>query len=201
MTNQDNVISALISSLCCLPGVGPRTATRMAYHLLLGNQAQGLRLSETLKEAMHAVTHCDRCNNLTTTITCSLCLDSRRNPNELCIVEMPSDLLAIEQSGVYKGRYFVLMGHLSPLDGIGPKELSIDKLLTLFPGDFKEVIFAISPTIEGEATRFYLKEQLKRFDVKLSELASGIPVGGDLEYLNATTIGNALTKRRELEPA
>lgn len=201
MNNQDNVIAALISSLCCLPGVGPRTATRMAYHLLLGEKEQGLTLSENLSIAMQSVVHCDTCNNLCTMQTCALCADSRRNQGELCIVEMPSDLLAIEQSGVYRGRYFVLMGHLSPLDGIGPKELSIDKLRALFPGEIKEVIFAITPSIEGEATRYYLTEQLKRFNVVMSELASGIPAGGDLEYLNATTIGNALTKRRELEPA
>ncbi len=198
--NDDSVIRTLIDSLTCLPGVGPRTASRMAYHLLMRHRQQGLQLAVDLKNAMEAVVHCKSCHNLASSELCGICLNKKRHTHELCIVELPSDVLAIEQSGVYRGQYFVLMGHLSPLDGIGPEQLGIEKLLSKFPGDIREVIFAINPTAEGEATRFYITEKLKCYDLILSELASGIPVGSDLSFMNTSTIGNALTKRRALEP-
>jgi len=199
MTSRLSVIDELIEALCCLPGVGPRSAQRMAYHLLIGQRQKGLQLADSLTNAMQQVVHCQVCHNLTSQPTCYLCVNPKRNSKELCIVEMPSDVLAIEEAGVYQGRYFVLMGRLSPLDGIGPKELNIDKLLRLFPGEISEVIFAINPTVEGEATRYYLEQQLEPFRVKLTALASGIPIGSELEYMNANTIGNALLKRRELD--
>lgn len=199
MTSRLSVIDELIDALCCLPGVGPRSAQRMAYHLLIGQRQKGLHLAKSLTNAMEQVVHCQVCHNLTSQPTCHLCDNPKRNTEQLCIVEMPSDVLAIEEAGVYQGCYFVLMGRLSPLDGIGPKELNIEKLLRLFPGEINEVIFAINPTVEGEATRYYLEQQLEPFSVKLTALASGIPIGSELEYMNANTIGNALLKRRALD--
>jgi recombination protein RecR len=173
----------------------------MAYHLLLSHRKQGMKLADSISEALKQVRHCEGCNDFTTEALCHRCKDSRRiDSNQLCIVEMPTDVLAIEQSGVFKGRYFVLMGRLSPLDGIGPEKLSIDKLHTLMQQTpVKEVIFAINPSVEGEATVYYLSEQLRRYSVTLSQLASGVPVGGELEYLNASTIGKAILKRSSLE--
>jgi recombination protein RecR len=197
--SDNTLIDALVGALARLPGVGPRSAQRMAYHLLIGDRSRGTHLADCLHRAMKEVIHCKCCHTLSTQDTCSICRDSRRLSNQLCIVEMPTDVLALEQSGAYKGRYFVLMGHLSPLDGIGPDKLNIDKLLSLFPGDIDEVIFAINPTIEGEATVHYLRSQLAPFELRLTQLASGVPVGGELEYLNANTIGQALLKREQLE--
>lgn len=196
---DNSLIDSLVSSLARLPGVGPRSAQRMAYHLLIGDRERGLHLADSLTRAMQKVVHCEQCNTLTSTLLCALCSDAKRSCSQLCIVEMPMDVLAIEQAGVYKGRYFVLMGHLSPLDGIGPDKLHIDKLLTRFPSDIKEVIFAINRTVEGEATVHYLKEKLKAYPLSLSQLASGVPVGSELEYLNANTIGQAILKRSMFE--
>lgn len=197
--NNPSLIDDLIDALRILPGVGPRSAQRMAYHLLLNDSERGLHLATTLTKAIHDVKHCEVCNTLTTHEICTLCQDTRRNTTQLCIVEMPTDILAIEQARVYQGRYFVLMGHLSPLDGIGPEQLHIDKLMAFFPGDIKEVIFAINPTVEGDATIHYLNAKLSQYDITLSQLASGVPVGGELEYLNTNTIGQALLKRSLLE--
>ncbi len=192
-------ITELVDALRCLPGIGPRSAQRMAYHLLLGKREKGLHLADSLKKAMEGVLHCRRCHNFSVSETCSLCLDKTRDLAKICVVEMPTDVLAMEETGVYKGRYFVLMGHLSPLDGIGPKQLGIDKLTTLIDeGEINEVIFALNPTIEGEATIHYLQEVLTRPSLVLSRLAHGVPVGSELEYLDTSTIGHALLQRSQL---
>lgn len=184
----------------CLPGVGPRTAQRMAYHLLLGKRQKGLRLAECLQKAMNEVVHCQVCNNFSAESICTLCSSNSRNNKQLCIVEMPLDLLAIEQSAVFSGRYFVLMGHLSPLDGIGPEQLSIDKLIEYCQRlSFDEIIFALNPSVEGEATIHYLKGRLQRFDLRFSQLARGVPMGGTLEFLDPSTIGKALSERAAVD--
>ena len=192
-------INDLVEALLCLPSIGPRSAQRMAYHLLLGNRQKGLLLAERLKNAMSNISHCQYCNNFSSQPICSICSSQARNNNQLCIVEMPLDLLAIENSGGFSGHYFVLMGHLSPIDGIGPQQLSIDLLIERCQMvGFKEVIFAINPSVEGEATIFYIKEQLKKLDISISQLARGVPMGGELEFLDSSTIGKALLMRSDL---
>lgn len=180
----------------CLPSVGARSAERMAYHLLINNRAQGMHLAKCLANVMEKVNHCERCNNFCTDAICNICQSTDRNGHQLCIVEMPLDLRAIESSAVFSGQYFVLMGRLSPLDGIGPAQLSIDKLISLCTAKhFKEIIFALNPSVEGEATIHYLRKRLQHFDVSFSQLARGVPMGGELSFLDPTTVERALTKR------
>lgn len=189
-------IDQLIEAFLCLPGVGPRSAQRMAYHLLLGKRQKGLNLADCLTKVMREVKHCQKCNAFSSENLCRLCSSQSRDAAQLCIVEMPLDLLAIEKTGTYSGQYFVLMGHLSPIDGIGPEQLSINKLLDVCQQTkFEEVIFALNPSMEGEATIHYLKEVLKPFNIRFSELARGVPMGGELDYLDPSTIGRALSKR------
>jgi recombination protein RecR len=189
-------ISDLIDALMCLPSVGARSAERMAYHLLINNRAQGMHLAKCLANVMEKVNHCERCNNFCTDAICNICQSTDRNGHQLCIVEMPLDLRAIESSAVFSGQYFVLMGRLSPLDGIGPAQLSIDKLICLCKAKhFKEIIFALNPSVEGEATIHYLRKRLQHFDVSFSQLARGVPMGGELSFLDPTTVERALTKR------
>ena len=196
---MSNQISELIDALMCLPGVGPKSAERMAYHLLLGKRPKGLRLAECLEKAMKEVSHCQICNNFSVQAECHLCLSKSRHHRQLCIVEMPLDLQAIERSASFSGQYFVLMGHLSPMDGIGPDQLSIDKLVQCCQKyGFEEIIFAINPSVEGEATIHYLREKLASFGARYSMLARGVPMGGELEYLDPSTIGRALQKRSML---
>lgn len=198
------LIQELIESLRCLPGVGAKSAQRMAYYLLQNNGLQnnrnkGLKLSKTLQSAMHGVINCQQCNNLTESPLCSLCINPVREPQLLCIVAQPSDLIAIEHSGVYKGLYYVLMGHLSPLDGIGPEELGIPRVIDLIKQrQIQEVILALNATVEGEATIYYLFEILNSLSLKVSQLAQGIPLGGELEYLDSSTIGRALQTRKSI---
>lgn len=197
---MNNPINFLIDSLLCLPGVGRRSAQRMAYHLLLKQREKGLRLADALNQAMQRVKHCAQCNTLTGEDMCEICLDPKRQTEQLCIVEMPSDQLALEQSGAYRGHYFVLMGRLSPLDGVGPEQLAVAKLLEwCHHQSFSEIIFAINPTVEGEATVYYLMEQLRPFNVTFSQLARGVPMGSELELLDATTIDRSFAKRSVVE--
>ena len=183
----------------CLPGVGQRTAQRMAYHLLLGKRQKGLELASCLQQAMEKVGHCQCCNDFSSSELCNRCLSKSRNNRQLCIVEMPLDVVAIEHSAEYSGQYFVLMGHLSPLDGIGPEQLGIEKLISRCrTTNFEELIFAINPSVEGEATVHYIRERLKSLDCRFSLLARGIPMGGALEYLDASTIGRAINQRAAL---
>ncbi len=189
-------INNLIDALMCLPGVGTRTAQRMAYNLLLGNRQKGIQLADKLHRAMKEVRHCQSCNDFSSDSICFRCSSTSRNQRQLCIVEMPLDLVAIEQSAEYSGQYFVLMGHLSPLDGIGPEQLAIDTLKKICKEkNFAEVIFALNPSVEGEATMHYIKQLLAGAGIRFSQLARGVPMGGSLEFLDSSTIGRALTKR------
>ena len=193
----------LIEALRCLPGVGPKSAQRIAYHLLQYDRAGAERLAQTLARAAQSIRRCARCNSFTETELCALCASDRRDPAQLCIVETPGDLLMMEQTLAYRGLYFVLMGRLSPLDGIGPREIHLDRLLARatdpeMGGPVQEVIVATNFTSEGEATAHYIGEMLKARGLKVSRLARGVPVGGELEYVDAGTIARAVMDRRNL---
>ncbi len=192
-------LEELIEALRCLPGVGPKSAQRMAYHLLQRNHKGALRLSQALSHAVEVLRHCARCNAFSEAEVCERCASPRRDAAQLCIVEMPVDLNMMEQTQAYKGMYYVLMGHLSPLDGIGPKELGLERLLTrACDGAVEEVILATNFTNEGEATAHYLGEMLRARNLKVSRIARGLPVGGELEHTDAGTIAQALLERRAL---
>ncbi len=189
-------LARLIDSLRCLPGVGPKSAQRMAFHLLERNREGGSALAQSLAEALASVGHCKRCRMLTESELCSICSSPQRDTSQLCVVESPADVVAIEQSGGFKGRYFVLMGHLSPLDGIGPAELGLEEFERLLAeGEVREVILATNPTVEGEATAHYLGEIALRAGAKASRIAHGVPVGGELEYVDGGTLAHALAGR------
>jgi recombination protein RecR len=189
-------LARLIDSLRCLPGVGPKSAQRMAFYLLERDRDGGSALAQSLAEALAAVGHCQRCRMLTESELCTICSSAQRDPALLCVVESPADVVAIEQSGGFRGRYFVLMGHLSPLDGIGPSELGLDEFERLLTdGEVREVILATNPTVEGEATAHYLGEIALRAGVKASRIAHGVPVGGELEYVDGGTLAHALAGR------
>jgi recombination protein RecR len=189
-------LARLIESLRCLPGVGPKSAQRMAFHLLERDRDGGRVLSQALAEALASVGHCKRCRMLTESDYCAICASELRNTAQLCVVESPADVVAIEQSGGYRGRYFVLMGHLSPLDGVGPAELGLDEFEQLLSGgEVREVILATNPTAEGAATAHYLGELALRLGVKASRIAHGVPVGGELEYVDGGTLAHALAGR------
>lgn len=193
------LISQLIESLRILPGVGPKSAQRMALQLLEKNQAGAKRLAQTLVLACEKVGRCTSCRTLTEEEQCSLCKSEKRDRSTLCIVEMPADVFALEQSGTYSGKYFVLMGKLSPIDGVGPKELGLDVLEEkMSSADLKEVIVATNPTMEGEATAHYIAELAKKHEIKVTRIAHGVPLGGELEYIDGGTLSHALASRREL---
>lgn len=192
---QSPIIKNLVDAFCCLPGVGPRTAQRMVMHLLERDRGSGLRLSDCLRQAMEKVGHCESCRNLTEDSRCEICTDSKRDTNILCVVETPADVLAIEQSGSYRGSYFVLLGHLSPIDGIGPQELGLDTLKQRISEGVKEVIIATNANVEGEATAHYISEMLATREVEISRIAHGIPLGGELEFVDGGTLGHALAGR------
>jgi recombination protein RecR len=189
-------LARLIDALRCLPGVGPKSAQRMAFYLLERDRDGGRVLSQALAEALLQVGHCKRCRMLTESELCSICASTQRDPAQLCVVESPADVVAIEQSGGFRGRYFVLMGHLSPLDGVGPAELGLDEFEQLLQaGEVREVILATNPTAEGEATAHYLGELALRLGLKASRIAHGVPVGGELEYVDGGTLAHALAGR------
>jgi recombination protein RecR len=189
-------LARLIESLRCLPGVGPKSAQRMAFYLLERDREGGSALARSLAEALEAVGHCKRCRMLTESELCAICASAERDTAQLCVVESPADVVAIEQSGGFKGRYFVLMGHLSPLDGIGPAELGLEEFeRVLAEGEVREVILATNPTVEGEATAHYLGEMALRSGIKASRIAHGVPVGGELEYVDLGTLAHALAGR------
>ena len=195
------LVQELIESLKCLPGVGGKTAQRMAFHLLERNRVGGSKLAEQLAKAMENVGHCRQCRNFTEEELCQICQSPRRRDSSLlCVVETPADVIAIEQTGDFQGRYFVLMGHLSPIDGIGPADLGLDLLeQQLQSGDIEEVILATNPTVEGEATAHYIAEMSAKYQVKLSRIAHGVPVGGELEYVDGNTLSHALTGRKNYQ--
>jgi recombination protein RecR len=191
-------LEELIESLRCLPGVGPKSAQRMAYHLLQRDPRGAERLSQAIDQALKTLRHCDRCNTFTEDDVCDRCRSTKRDPSQLCIVEMPVDLNTMEQTHAFNGLYYVLMGHLSPLDGIGPKELAFDRLLVrATDGVVREVILATNFTNEGEATAHYISEMLHARGLKVSRIARGLPVGGELEYSDAATVAQALIERRD----
>jgi recombination protein RecR len=194
-------LEELARALRCLPGVGPKAAQRMALHLLQHDRDGAVRLAEALAHAARTIRHCERCNTFTGDQVCTLCRSTKRDPTLLCIVETPADLLMIENTQAYSGLYFVLMGHLSPLDGIGPKEIRLDRLLgRAGDGVVREVVLATNFTNEGEATAHYIGELLASRGLKITRLARGVPVGGELEYVDAGTLAQALRERRALEP-
>lgn len=196
-TAYDPLLVELISALQCLPGVGNKSAQRMALHLLERNREGGTKLAEKLQQAMTQLNQCRTCRMPTADDQCPMCQNPRRDDSVVCIVETPADVLAVEQGTDFSGRYFVLLGRLSPLDGIGPNELGIHQLETelLASGRVKELILATNPTVEGEATAHYLSELAARYDVKSTRIAYGVPVGGELEYADAGTLAHAFSSR------
>ncbi|MBV7315144.1 recombination mediator RecR [Shewanella sp. NIFS-20-20] len=194
------LVDELVQALKCLPGVGPKSAQRMAFSLLERNRNAGLALAETLASAMRDVGHCRQCRNFTEQETCPICASPKRGQSELvCVVETPADVLAIEAGGHFSGRYFVLLGHLSPLDGVGPHELGLALLEEqLACGGISELILATNPTVEGDATAHYIADIARRYQVSISRIAHGVPVGGELEYVDSTTLALSFTGRLPL---
>jgi recombination protein RecR len=193
------LIRRLMDALRCLPGVGNKTAQRMAYHLLERDREGGRRLAQALLKAMDEVGKCRDCRTLCESDLCPLCASATRDSSLLCVVETPVDIDAIEQATDFRGRYFVLMGHLSPLDGIGPQQLGLDQLSERFAGsELKEVILATNPTIEGEATAQYISELAREQGIRTTRIAHGVPVGGELEYIDSGTLSHAFSGRRDL---
>lgn len=191
-------IENLKQALRRLPGVGPKTAQRMTYHLLERDRTGARLIAEAVTHALERVGHCERCNNLSEHTLCSICSAERRDAGLLCVVESPADLLSLEQSAAYNGLYFVLMGHLSPLDGIGPDELGIARLEVLLDkGDIREVILATNLTVEGEATAHYIGELARARGLLVTRIAHGVPMGGELEYTDRGTLARAVSGRRE----
>ncbi len=195
------LIDELIEAFRCLPGVGQKSAQRMSLHLLERNREGGRKLGETLALALDKIGNCRHCRNLTEAEVCRICANPGRERGLCCVVETPADVLAIEQAGAYRGVYFVLMGHLSPIDGIGPEQLGIPLLLERVAGaGFKEVILACNATVEGDATAWYIAEQLRGAKVRISRIAHGVPVGGELEFTDGGTLTHAFSGRAPMDP-
>ena len=191
-------LEELIAALRCLPGVGPKSAQRMAYHLLQRDRAGASRLAAAVTQALAKIRNCDQCNNYSEQALCELCGSPRRDRALLCVVESPADLLMMEQAQCYQGLYFVLMGALSPLDGIGPREIHADRLLRrATEGGVREVILATNFTMEGEATAHYVGEALRARGLKVTRIARGLPVGGEIEHVDSGTLAQAVLERRE----
>ena len=198
-------MSALVQALCCLPGIGKKSAQRISYHLLQRDRDGAKSLAAALSDAMENIGSCRRCRNFSEAPLCELCLSDRRDGSLLCIVESPADVFAMEEAG-YNGKYFVLMGHLSPLDGIGPQELGLDKLAAYLAetqdvetsSAVREVILATNSTMEGEATAHYINDIVRRYPIRVSRIAHGVPLGGELEYIDSNTLSHALAGRREI---
>lgn len=192
-------LEQLIDSLRCLPGVGPKSALRMAYYLLQRDRKGAAKLGNSLENALQVLGHCSLCNNFSETPICPLCASDKREQSQLCVIEMPTDLMMMEQTHSYSGMYFVLMGRLSPLDGIGPKEINLDKLIKRAQdGVISEVILATNYTVEGEATAHYISELLKARRIVVSRIARGLPMGGEIEYVDSGTLSMALLGRKQL---
>ncbi|WAK00716.1 recombination mediator RecR [Methylobacter sp. YRD-M1] len=193
------LLGQLIQNLCCLPGVGPKTAQRMAFQLLQRNRDGARILAETLLRAVDEIGYCRECRTLTENNLCEICADNSRDDSVICIVENPADVWIIDQSTAFKGRYFVLHGRLSPLDGIGPDELGLDVLeQRLATGNVKELILATNLTVEGEATAYFIGELAKKYHVQASRIAHGVPMGGELEYIDSSTLSHAFNGRKQI---
>lgn len=194
------LLAELIEALRCLPGVGGKSAQRMAFHLLERERTRGLKLAGALREAMERIGNCTRCRNFSEAPVCALCASASRDRHVLCVVESPTDLAAIEQATGYRGQYFVLLGRLSPLDGLGPEELGLAQLTArLGEGELEELIIATNPTVEGEATAHYLAQLAHAGGVRPTRLAHGVPLGGELEYVDRGTLAHAFGSRQALE--
>ncbi|MCC7413781.1 MAG: recombination protein RecR [Gammaproteobacteria bacterium] len=192
------LIEQLIEALRCLPGVGPKSAQRIAFHLLERDRTGAERLAQTLVAAVRDVGHCALCRNFSEATVCAICQSSKRDRSTLCVVETPADVIAIEHAGSFDGVYFVLMGHLSPLDGVGPDALGLDRLEQRFgEGEVREVILAMGTTLEGEATAHYVAELARDKGLTVSRIAYGVPLGGELEYVDGSTLAHAIRGRRE----
>lgn len=197
---QSPVINELIDAFKQLPTIGQKSAQRLTYYLLQDHQTMGHRLASAIDNALAKVGRCQSCRNLSESDLCPICAAPKRARQQLCIVESPTDILAIEQSGVYHGLYFVLMGHLSPIDGIGPEQLGLPELKErLQAGEVEELIIATNPTVEGEATAHYIQQMASQQDIQVTRLAQGIPLGGELEYIDAGTLGQAFVGRKRIE--
>ncbi|MFN4148854.1 MAG: recombination mediator RecR [Rhodocyclaceae bacterium] len=196
--SRSSSLDELVAALRCLPGVGPKSAQRMAYHLLQHDRRGAERLALALTRALETLHPCSRCNNFTEAEVCERCLSPQRDATQLCVVEMPADVNVVEQTQAYKGLYYVLMGRLSPLDGIGPRELAFDRLLArASDGVVKEVILATNLTHEGEVTAHYLAEMLHTRGIRVSRLARGLPLGSEIEYADAASVAQALLDRHD----
>jgi len=190
-------LERLVEALRCLPGVGPKSALRMTYHLLQRDREGANTLSQALDNALQVVSHCGLCNNFSEQAVCPVCASSKRDGSLLCVVEMPPDFMMLEQTQAYQGLYFVLMGRLSPLDGVGPREIHLDKLIKRAQdGLVQEVILATNYTVEGEATAHYISELLRARGIKVSRIARGLPMGGEIEHVDSGTLAQAMMERR-----
>ena len=190
-------LTGLIDALKCMPGVGQKSAQRIAFHLLERDRSGASSLSDALKLAVESIGHCKRCRMLTENDLCAICESTARDAQQLCVVESPADVMALEDATGYRGLYFVLMGHLSPLDGVGPAELGLDMLeARLAEGEVRELIIATNPTVEGDATAHYLSDLAERNGVNASRIAHGVPLGGELEYVDGGTLSHAFYGRR-----
>jgi recombination protein RecR len=190
----------MIAALKCLPGIGQKSAQRMALHLLERDQQAARRIAETIAHALDTVRHCSRCRNFSDTDLCEICHDEGREQNTICVVEAPADVLAVESSAAYRGRYFVLLGRLSPLDGLGPGQLGLEELeQQLSQGGIKEIILATSATVEGDITAQYIADIATRHGITSSRLARGIPLGGELEFVDGGTLSRALSGRQQID--
>jgi len=195
----NNTLENLIESLKCLPGVGPKSALRLAYYLLQRDRQGARNLAKSIEESLSKLGHCKLCNNFSEDDTCKICDSQDRITDTLCVVEMPTDLLMLEQTHSYKGMYFILMGRLSPLDGIGPKEIHINKLLErIKQSEINEVILATNFTTEGNTTAQYIAELLKETKIKITRIARGLPMGGEIEYVDSGTLAQSLVERKKL---
>jgi|TARA_B110000967_G_C18869795_1_gene554736 recombination protein RecR len=192
-------LETLVDALKILPGVGPKSALRLTYFLLQRNRSGAKNLSEKISNALEQLMHCELCNNFSEEPVCSICSSGKRDKNTICIVEMPTDLLMLEETHSYDGLYFILMGRLSPLDGIGPNDIHLSKLIKRIKiSNIKEIILATNFTVEGNATAQYIKELFKGVDIKTSRIARGLPMGGEIEYVDSGTLAQAIVERKTL---
>ncbi|PCH86095.1 MAG: recombination protein RecR [Piscirickettsiaceae bacterium] len=196
---QEPILQQLMDALRCLPGVGPKSSQRMAFHLLERDRQGAFHLAESLAEAVDKIGHCHTCQTLSSMVECALCSDQRRDKQLLCVVETPADVMALESATSFKGLYFVLNGRLSPLDGLGPADIGLDKLAErIKEGELTEIILATNPTVEGEATAHYIAEMAKKHSVRATRIAHGVPLGGELEYIDGGTLSHAFSGRGDV---
>ena len=196
---KNEVLENLVDALKILPGVGPKSALRLTYFLLQRNRKGAKNLSEKISNALEQLMHCELCNNFSEEPKCSICLSNNRDLSTICIVEMPTDLLMLEETHSYNGLYFILMGRLSPLDGIGPNDIHLSKLINrIKDSNIKELILATNFTVEGNATAEYIKELFKDVDIKTSRIARGLPMGGEIEYVDSGTLAQAIVERKAI---